>query len=279
MPQLDRGIRVAIGKVANATALFRGFLRQIPRLGLGASARAFVAEASTRRPLSTLVRPFVPERLTLRPSGYRHSLMLRRVGTDLAVLRQMLVKEEYSPVSSLRRVRLIVDCGANIGLSSYYLLHRYGEAHVIAVEPDEANCALCRSNLAAFGERATVLQAAVWPENRRLRIVPASRARGSWALRVEPDENGDIEGLTLDEILRRAGKHGPIDLLKMDIEGAETEVFGGSPAWLAMTRNIAIELHGDEAHDTFIHALDGYQYEERTVDEITVIYGLHPMTA
>ena len=274
MPLQDSGVHFAIGKMAAASALFRGFLRQVPRLGFVAAARAFAAEASTRRPLSTLVRPFVGERLTLRPSGYRYQLLLRRAGTDLAVLRQMLVKEEYGPVSSLRRIRLIVDCGANIGLSSYYLLHRYPEARVIAVEPDEANCALCRRNLAAFGERAIVMQAAVWRENRRLRIAPASRSRGAWALRVEPDDEGPVEGLTLVEILRRAGQTGPVDLLKIDIEGAETEVFRGSPEWLRITRNIAIELHGEDARDTFVHALDGYRYEQRNCDEITVIYGL-----
>jgi hypothetical protein len=108
---------------------------------------------------------------------------------------------------------------------------------------------------------------------------PASANRAGVAIAVEPDDEGSIEGLTLVEILRRAGQAGPIDLLKIDIEGAETEVFRGSPEWLRITRNIAIELHSEDARDTFVHALDGYRYEQRTCDEITVIYGLRVLPA
>jgi FkbM family methyltransferase len=272
-------LEVIAVKSSETWRLVRRFFRHVPSLGFLAAAAVFFCEASTRKPLAYLVKPLAVERVKVRPHGYAHPIRFRRVGTDVAVVRQMLVSREYQPVASLRDVRLIVDCGANIGLSAYYLLHCHPKARLIAIEPDAENCALCRQNLRPFADRAVVLQAAVWPENTRLRIVPASRQSGAWSLEVEPWTAGDVEGLTIPEILRRADAKGPIDLLKADIEGAETELFRGAPSWLGMTRNIAIELHDGVAEATFSRALDGYRYERRQVSEVTIIYGLRPISS
>lgn len=263
-------------KFSVAWSLYRRYLRQVPSLGLAAGTVLFLCEASSRSPFAQLVRPFAPERVKVRPAGYTHPISFRRVGSDTAVVHQMLVRREYGPVAALKDVDLIVDCGANIGISAYYFLHCYPNARVIAVEPDPENYALCRHNLAPFGVRAVVLRAAVWPENRRLRIAPASVRLGAWALRVEPWDAGDVEGLTIREILHRAGADGPIDLLKMDVEGSETELFRRAAGWLDQTRNIAIELHGPEARAAFAGAMAGYRYERRESGEITIVYGLRP---
>jgi FkbM family methyltransferase len=266
------------GKVSETFRLIRRFHRHIPSLGFSAAAVVFFCEASTRRPIAPLLAHFAAERVKVKPSHYQYPIRFRRVGSDLAVFSQMLVRREYAPVAKLRDVRLIVDCGANIGLSAYYLLHCYPQARLIAIEPDAENYALCRQNLAPFADRSMVMQAAVWRENGWLRIVPASRHGGAWALKVEPWHGGDVEGVTIPEILRRADEHGPIDLLKVDIEGAEVALFEARPEWLAMTRNIAIELHGPEADATFTRALDGYGYERRQADELTIAYDLKPRT-
>jgi FkbM family methyltransferase len=272
--RLGPAVSLLGGKLVAVWMLLRRFPRHVHSIGFMAAAVILFCEALMRHPLAELVEPKTIERVRIRPAGYPHSVRLRRVGTDVAVFSQMLVQREYEPVSSLRDVRLIIDCGANIGLSAYYLLHCYPSARLIAIEPDPENCALCRQNLASFGSQAMVMQAAVWPENRQLRIAPASRASGPWSLEVEPWDTGDVAGLTIPEILRRADETGPIDLLKMDIEGAETAIFASSPGWLNTTRNIAIELHGPSAVAAFSAALDGYRYEQRLADELTVIYGL-----
>lgn len=277
--RFGESLEVIAVKSVETWRLIRKFFRHVPSLGFVAAAAVLFCEASARKPLAQLVKPLSVERLKVRPTGYAHPIRFRRVGTDVAVVRQMLVSREYQPVASLRGVRLIVDCGANIGLSAYYLLHCHPKARLIAIEPDPENCALCRQNLEAFGDRATVLQAAVWPENSRLRIVPASRSGGAWSLEVEPWATGEVEGLTIPEILHRVGAAGPIDLLKADIEGAETDLFRTTPPWLDITRNIAIELHSEVADATFTRALERYRYERRQVSEVTVIYGLRPAPA
>ena len=53
-----------------------------------------------------------------------------------------------------------------------------------------------------------------------------------------------------------------VDLLKIDIEGSELEVFNvASRSWLPKVKNICIELHGDECRKALMTALDGSDYE------------------
>jgi FkbM family methyltransferase len=283
VPLPDRGaaapLQVCAAKIASALNVFRVYLRQIPRLGLTAATMLFLAEASERKPISRLVAPIAPVFLKIKPAGYQFPLTVRRADSDRIVIRQILAREEYGPVSALPDIRLIVDCGANIGVSSYYFLHRYPAARLIAIEPDAQNCALCRQNLRPFGDRVVVMQAALWPERRALRITPSSRRLGSWGLRVEPvavEESAlaEVDGLTIPDILARAHEQGPIDLIKIDVEGAETELFRTSPAWLASIRNIAIELHGDAARAAFAAALSGYVYTWEDVHESTIVRSL-----
>ena len=58
-------------------------------------------------------------------------------------------------------------------------------------------------------------------------------------------EAGDaVPAYDMDELLRRSGFR-EVDLLKMDIEGAEKDLFIGNPSWLDRVNNMVIEFHGD----------------------------------
>jgi len=53
-----------------------------------------------------------------------------------------------------------------------------------------------------------------------------------------------VQGRTLSRIIQDSG-FGTVDLIKIDVEGAERELFQGDLSWLERTRAIAIEFHGD----------------------------------
>jgi FkbM family methyltransferase len=279
--RLAAGLALAGDKLRETGVLFRRYLGEIPRLGFVAATTLFLAELSARRPLSRLFAHLAPSIVTLRPAGYRAPLSFRRGETDSKVIRHVLVREEYRDTAALSDVDLIVDCGANIGVTSYYLLHRYPSARLVAIEPDDDNFDLCRRNLAAFGSRVVLVHAALWPRCEALRIDPASRALGAWGLRVEPvepdagPEAAEVYGLTLMEILRLADARPPIDLLKIDIEGAEADVFRAPcDEWLDRTRHIAIELHGTAPQAAFDRALAPYCYHRHESGELTLVQDL-----
>jgi FkbM family methyltransferase len=199
----------------------------------------------------------------LQLDGFDYPLYYRPRSSDLSVICQVFGQRDYEGSAGERDVRLILDCGANIGCTSFYLLHRYPNAHVIAVEPDPGNFRVCQRNLAPFGDRVTLVNAGVWSSEGPLRVVRgAFRDKREWSFQVRPalpGEPADCLATTIEALLVRSGRPF-IDLLKMDIEGAEEELFTAAPdGWLRRTRHLAIELHGPSCERAFWRALAGYR--------------------
>jgi FkbM family methyltransferase len=154
-----------------------------------------------------------------------HRVSVRRDSCNVLTYYDVVVTEQYGKVR-VEDVRTIVDCGANVGLASAYLLWKYPEARVIAIEPDPVNHALCVRNLEQFGPRATILRAAVcgYPHA----VTLGSPALGTWASTVIPaapgQESSAIEGIDIPSLMTRFSLPA-IELLKIDIEGGEAELF------------------------------------------------------
>jgi FkbM family methyltransferase len=207
-------------------------------------------------------------------------ISLRLATSDYSVFRQIFIYQEYAPLAGIRNVRTIVDCGANIGLASMYLLDRYPSATLLAMEPDTDNAEMCRRNLSAFGDRVRVETTGIWTHGdwglpARLRLERSGGDHRDWAITVREagvEEEAETTGVSMEAICERAGE---IDLLKIDIEGTEELIFGGNSAsWLARVRNIAIELHNEKCRDAFRRALDGFEFESFHARETLFIKNL-----
>lgn len=210
--------------------------------------------------------------LKLHPANLLHPIELRINSTDADVYRQVLIEEEYAAAAD-GHVGTIVDCGANAGYTSAYLLSRFPDAQVVAIEPFPANAELCRRNLAPYGRRATVIEAAVWSHSGRLALDHAGG--NEWGVRVRAartGEIGEIEAIDLPSLgLRR------IDLLKIDIEGSEANLFSdGTDRWLPHVSNIAIELHGADCEEQFHSAMANYRYTLLHSGELTICREIRP---
>src|SRR6478735_3004416 len=66
-------------------------------------------------------------------------IYLRPRHTDYAILNQIFVDKQYLPNHSLSNVKVILDAGANIGLSALYFHQRFPDARIICLEPEEQN--------------------------------------------------------------------------------------------------------------------------------------------
>ena len=210
--------------------------------------------------------------LNLHPANLLHPIELRINSTDADVYRQVFIEEEYAAAAG-KHVGTIVDCGANVGYTSAYLLSRFPDAQVVAIEPFPANAELCRRNLAPYGRRATVIEAAVWSHSGRLALDHAGG--NEWGVRVRATragEIGEIEAVDLPSLgLSR------IDLLKIDIEGSEANLFAnGTDRWLPHVSNIAIELHGAECQERFRSAMADYRYTLLHSGELTICREIRP---
>jgi FkbM family methyltransferase len=179
-------------------------------------------------------------------------LYLREGRPDLDSFSEILVDEVYALVlRRIRECRTIIDLGANIGLASLYFAVHYPQATIVPVEPHPGNYEMLIKNLQGLlaSGRCRPLRAAIWSEERPLVADPRKPLDGYNAFAVceprqELEASPRIAGVTIPKILRDSNWD-RVDLVKMDIEGAEIEVFRGNPDWLAKVRAIAIEFHGD----------------------------------
>jgi len=157
------------------------------------------------------------------------------------VILKILGAHEYSQ-PQLREPTLVIDAGANIGISSLYFAHRYPAAKVYAIEPEARNFDLLTLNCKDV--RSIIpWRAAVW--NRLVPLSLTDPAAESWAFSVVETfgPSGTIQSVTIPDILAHA-KCDEIDLLKLDIEGAELELFSQDwDEWLPKVKTLVIELH------------------------------------
>jgi len=146
---------------------------------------------------------------------------------------------------------LIIDCGANIGLSVLYFKLLYPNASVSAFEPDPDLCEVMGANLAAFKlTDVTVHQSAVWSANTQVHFVPDGSVGGHL---VDPDAKA--EGFTVNAERLRDILDRHVDLLKMDIEGAEFAVLRDCEDRLQNVDALVCEMHGRQGQVQEIHEL------------------------
>jgi len=161
---------------------------------------------------------------------------------------------------------LIYDCGAHSGLASLYFSEQYPDAVIHAFEADPLIVAMLRSNILANHVRnVDVIDKAVWIHDRGVAFYADGSDGGSLFGSTDPVS---VSSVSLSDILR---KEKSIDMLKMNIEGAEGAVLKDSIGDLGKIRHLFIEYHpgitpGHDLHD-ILHtlALAGFSYHVEPV--------------
>lgn len=71
-----------------------------------------------------------------------------------------------------------------------------------------------------------------------------------------PGTVGEVPTLRMEDLFDEFGTS-TVDLLKVDIEGAEQAIFSAPTPWLCRVGTLLIELHGDEASRAVHAACEG----------------------
>ncbi len=154
---------------------------------------------------------------------------------DIYTINDVFVTGSYE--TNLERVRTIIDLGANIGISVLWFRLKYPEAQIRAYEPGAAAFATLQKNF-AHDAKIELHQAAVSASGGEISFFESDRSTQSSFFRSDEAVERLVASVTLDEIVGDES----VDILKIDIEGAEFDVLQSTRA-LPHVRLILGELH------------------------------------
>ena len=173
-------------------------------------------------------------------SFYR-KLIIRKGTSDLETYGQIFVIKEYAFDLGFSP-KFMIDAGANVGYTCVYFKNRYPELEIITLEPEETNFEVLEENVSSFsGIRC--LQQGLW--HKATQLVVEDIGLGKWGFivkEVDDDVEGSISATTVDLLLEES-RFDHIDILKIDIEGSEKEVFENAGDWLDRVNVIFVETH------------------------------------
>jgi FkbM family methyltransferase len=204
---------------------------------------------------------------------------LRNGTTDKDIFRQIFIKREYDlrgfaqselVEGTYRRAvanggtPLILDCGANIGLSAAWLAIAFPQARIYAIEPDPGNFEMLTANTAPY-PNVTPLRGAIWDRHEPVSIADPSAPEWGFRVAEAAAKPSDLPVFTIPELMAKAGAR-DILLVKIDIEGGEKSLFRSNTDWMGQTTAIAIELHdwllpGEGTSHSFLGGIARYPFE------------------
>jgi len=196
-----------------------------------------VVFATTRRRI-TFIEPETKTKLTFRGRS-----------TDFVTFRQIFFSRQYDFPGLPRTAKTIVDLGANIGLSAVFFAHRYPQAKIVAVEPDGENFDMLLNNCSSISN-VTVCRRAIMGGQ-------------GWAASYDGGNKLEENAIVFQEVSGQevcktsvpctslvrflddnAISH--VDVLKIDVEGAEAVIFRNAKDWIHRCDVILVEPHDDQ---------------------------------
>ncbi len=167
---------------------------------------------------------------------------LRPGSTDKSVFASVFLQNQYD-VPIHFEPKTILDLGANIGLSALYFAERFPNARIIGLEPDKENFEIAIRNTEAYSN-IQLMNKGVWNKEAYIDIVDTNSRKDAFMV-VETDTPSisSIEAVSIGHI-KQQENWDVIDILKIDIEGSEKELFAENiEQWLPFAKLIFVEVH------------------------------------
>ncbi len=175
--------------------------------------------------LVSIVQVFIAEFYNLERLGKRYQ--------DIVMAYNMILRSGKTP--------LIIDCGANIGLTALYFSMCFPQAKIVAIEPDNTNCRFAVTNTNSHD--VDVQSAAVGGESGSCKIVDFAVTSNSFRVEVDPSGSNLIPLVTVDDVIREYGDSYTPFIIKIDVEGFEKHIFETNTSWIRRFPLLIIELH------------------------------------
>lgn len=217
--------------------------------------------------------------------GNKNKIFLRdnikggAISSDKGILEDIFINEPYS-LNVLHSIiegfdpKIIIDCGANIGIGSLYFNYKFPKAKIIAIEPENENYEMLLKNTKNI-KNIECLNTGLWSKECYLEIVEGGNITSSGFIvqECEKKENS-MKAESINSLIKKYSIE-EIDILKIDIEGAEKELFSENIEWLSKVKILIIELHDRRKEGTaksLFEAIYGYNYHFDISGENLIFY-------
>lgn len=211
-------------------------------------------------------------------------LSLERV--NFHVFTEIFWQNEYAGPFDISKVKTFVDIGANIGMASlFFLLHAKKVDRALLVEANPFLIPKLKETLAVFWERNIISleNACIFGgSGASIKFCASSHHTGGHVYLGGPinkEEVVDVKAVKLREMLDRHSFQA-IDLLKMDVEGAEFEILKDDPEIFKRFKHLCIEIHGSpEERDHFketlkVQGFKIFRHEQRQIHpRVEIVFG------
>lgn len=156
----------------------------------------------------------------------------------------------YELLSKLSDDAIFIDVGANIGMFTIYALNRIRNGKVIAIEPFPDNIRLIRKSIELnHFKNAFLYECALSDKNGMVNLYLYEHdglhsIMGGIHSYTQTQSQGfiSVQLRTLDSIVNELGLH-KIDLIKIDVEGAELLVLKGASDSLPKINSLIMDIH------------------------------------
>jgi FkbM family methyltransferase len=190
----------------------------------------------------------------IRISTLSKPVWLRPGVSDWIAMERIFLDREYDPIStqhdkamdllknnilSLGKKPLIIDCGANIGLSSIWFAERFPGATIAAIEPEPENFKILALNAKNY-PNILPIHAAISDKMAHVTLRNANDT--PWAWQTEEADTGDVQTVTIPHVIGLDPNYA-LMAVKVDIEGFEVNLFRNATEWADNLPMIVFEMH------------------------------------
>jgi FkbM family methyltransferase len=176
--------------------------------------------------------------LQLKSLQYPFTIRLQR--EHIRELANNVFQKQYDACLGGFSPKTIIDAGCFIGELAAHWATKWPEARIVSLEPNSENYRMAEANLSAYGDRVKLVKKGLWTSDENLKVIGTLNASSVTSAGEGPF---DVRGVSVPSLMKEFN-FDSVDLLKLDIEGAEFAVLGESAdAWLPKVRCIIIEFH------------------------------------
>ena len=203
--------------------------------------------------------------------GIETPVHFRKGSSDIPTFHQIFCFDEYG-FEFKSEPKTIIDAGANVGFAALYFARRFPDAMIYSIEPEKSNFDALEKNTNQLPNVKAYKNALSNVSGQQIEIVDSGR--GEWGFMTKKSEANEVvkekvATISISEIMS-ANNLDSVDIVKIDIEGAEQELFENNFDWLANTRCLIIELHDrmrDKSSQNFFKAITQYDFSFANLGE------------